>query len=336
VKKARLADIARAAKVGSATVERVLNGRGNVAPETAEKVVLAARKLGSERRLPERYRGLIRVEVVMVRPDTPFFARLNGAFARIAATLDPSVVVHRTFLDENDPLGVARHIADPGFRRSGLIIVAPNHPEVRARLREAKAAGVAVVHVVSRIDRDDDPFIGIDNYAAGRTAAYYMAGMLKPRQGSLVALCHSGAYQAHRERIGGFSDYLAENPDPNHMFALVMLGLDERLRSAELFEDALRTYPDVIGIYNAGAGNAGVASVLERHRPDKRIMWIGHELTDNTRRWLQSGLIDIVLDQAPEVQARRALDTVLNRVGFVDFEVSTEPVRFLTISRQNL
>jgi LacI family transcriptional regulator len=164
-----------------------------------------------------------------------------------------------------------------------------------------------------------------------------MTNMLKPLRGTLVALCHSGAYQAHRERIGGFSDYLAENPDRNHIFALVMLGLDERLRSAELFEDALKTYPDVIGIYNSGAANAGIASVLERRgKGSGRIMWIGHELTDNTRRWLQTGLIDIVLDQAPEVQARRALDTVLNRIGFVDFEVSSEPVRFLTISRQNL
>src|SRR5262249_56463341 len=108
-----------------------------------------------------------------------FSAGLTGACGGRAAPLDPSVVVHRTFLDENDPLGVARHIANPGFRRSGLIIVAPNHPEVRARLREAKAAGMAVVHIVSRIDRDDEPFVGIDNYAAGPTAAYYMSHMLK-------------------------------------------------------------------------------------------------------------------------------------------------------------
>jgi LacI family transcriptional regulator len=271
----------------------------------------------------------------MVRPDTPFFARLSAAFQRIAATLDPSIVVHRTLLDENDPPAVARRIADPGFRRSGLIIVAPNHPEVRARLAEAKAIGTAVVHITSRIDADDQPFIGIDNYAAGRTAAYYMASMVK-RRGSLVALCHSGAYLAHRERIAGFSDYLAENPNPQLHFALVMLGLDNHLRSAELFEDALKATPDIVGIYNAGGADTGVASVLEKRRRDERIMWIGHELTDDTRRWLQTGLMDIVLDQAPEVQARRALDTVLNRIGFLDLEVSPEPVPFLTVNRQNL
>jgi LacI family transcriptional regulator len=334
MKKVRLADIASKAKVGTATVERVVNSRGNVSPETVEKVLLAARKLGYDRRLPERYRGIIRIEVIMVRPDAPFFSRLNHAFARISATLDPSILVHRTFLDEKDPLCVARHIANPGFRRSGLIIVAPDHPEVRARLREAKSAGVVVVHIVSR--DDDDPFIGIDNYAAGRTAAFYMANMLKPKSGSLVALCHSSVYQVHKERILGFSDYLSEHLNPAHVFALVMFGMDDRLRSAEVFKDALRTYPDIIGIYNAGGTNSGIASILERSDHDKSIMWIGHELTDNSRRWLKSGLMDIVLDQAPEVQARRAIDTVLRHIGFLDVEISSEPVQFLTINSENL
>jgi LacI family transcriptional regulator len=59
-------------------------------------------------------------------------------------------------------------------------------------------------------------------------------------------------------------------------------------------------------------------------------------LTDDSRQWLKSGLMDIVLDQAPEVQARRALDTVLHRIGFLDVEVSADPVRFLTINAENL
>jgi LacI family transcriptional regulator len=336
MKKVKLADIAREAGVGTATVERVLNSRGNVRPEMVERVVVSARKLGYDRRLPERYHGVIRVEVVMVRPDTPFFARLNQAFARIAAILDSSIVIHRTFLDELDPLSVARHIASPGFRRSGLIIVAPDHAEVKARLREVRAGGIPIVHIVSRIGEGGDAFVGIDNYAAGRTAAYYMAQMLKSRPGSLVALCHSTAYEVHRERVSGFSDYLAEHPNPEHVFTRVMFGFDDRLRSAEVFEEALRGHPDIIGIYNAGGANSGIASVLERGGRGKSIMWIGHELTDNSRRWLKSGLMDIVLDQAPEIQARRAVDTVLRRIGFIDVEVSTEPVRFLTINAENL
>jgi LacI family transcriptional regulator len=38
----------------------------------------------------------------------------------------------------------------------------------------------------------------------------------------------------------------------------------------------------------------------------------------------------------PEIQARRALDTLLSGIGFLDVEISSEPVLFLTITAENL
>ncbi|MGO7697130.1 LacI family DNA-binding transcriptional regulator, partial [Rhizobium leguminosarum] len=50
--KVTLKDVARQAGVGTATVERVLNGRGGVRQETVEKVFLAARRLEYRQSLP--------------------------------------------------------------------------------------------------------------------------------------------------------------------------------------------------------------------------------------------------------------------------------------------
>lgn len=336
MKKATLADIAREAGVGTATVERVLNSRGNVTPATIEKVVQAMRLLGSTRALPQKYSGVLRVEVLMVRRETPFFTRLNEAFIRISESLDPSILLHRTFVDESAPASVAQRIAEPGFRRVGLIIVAPDHPEVRARLAQEREKGVAIVQIVSRIDGSCDAFVGIDNYAAGRTAAMLMARMLRGSSGHLAALCHSGIYDVHRERIRGFSDYLAEHAENSLVFSETLFGFDQDQRSAEILDTALKRDPEIIGLYNAGGANAGVASVLERRKSARPLMWVGHELTDESRLWLRSGLMDIVLDQAPETQARRAIDTILRKIGFISAEVSTEPVRFYTITAENL
>jgi LacI family transcriptional regulator len=336
MKTVRLADFSKEAEVGTATVERVLNARGNVSPVMIDKVIRAARRLGYRQPLPERYHGVLRIEVIMMRRETPFFTRLANAFQRISESLDPCIRLHRTFLDENDPMSVARHVAKPGFRRIGLIIVAPDHFEVRARLREVKEAGQAIVQIVSRIGEQDDVFVGIDNYAAGRTAAQFMTRMLSSRHGRLVALCHSGAYQVHRERIRGFSEYLAKRGHRDHLFSRVLFGFDEDLRSAEMLHDALTDDPGIIGVYNAGGGNEGLAPVLERKAPDKSIMWVGHELTEGSRGWLRSGLMDIVLDQAPEAQARRSVDILLNRLGFISAEVSTEPIRFYTVTSEHI
>jgi len=46
--------------------------------------------------------------------------------------------------------------------------------------------------------------------------------------------------------------------------------------------------------------------------------------------------MDVVLDQAPEAQARRSLDLLLQRLGFISAEVSSEPIRFYTITSENI
>lgn len=338
MKKTRLVDIAAAAGVGLATVERVLNERGSVKPQTAERVLLAAKQLGYKGLIPNLYRGTIRIEVVLVRPESPFFSRLNQAFERIAASLDSSIALHRTFVEEGDPEKFAAYIANRNIRRHGLIVVAVDHPKITESLRAARTAGVEVVQIVSYTGGRDDIFVGIDNYAAGRTAGFYMSRMLGHAKGNVIAICHSWAYQIHKERVRGFSDYLASHNNPALQFSEVMFGLDDDVRSAEALTQALRRDANLVGIYNAGGANLGVGSVLQRYRDreKKDFVWVAHELNDETRRFIASGLMTLVLDQAPETQARRALDTVLSRLKMIDVPVSGEPVPFLTFTAENI
>ncbi len=331
--KVTLKDVAREAGVGTATVERVVNGRGGVRPETVERVFFAARKLNYRHPMPEAHRGLIRIEVILVRPETSFYSRMNQAFERIAALLDKSIVVHRTFARENDPVDFAHYIANPTIRRSALIVVAPDHPEVVKSLRTVAGLGTPVVQIMTR-PAQELPYVGIDNYAAGRTAAYYMSRMLVGRQGSFVALCHSGAYENHKERIRGFSSYLAEH-DGGHLLKQVMFDYDDDINSMELLRGALRDDSEIIGLYTAGGDNRSVASVLKEHAL-RNVFWVGHELSDQARGFLHQGIMSIVLDQAPEIQARRSIDLTLRSLDLIDVEVSPGPVRFLTITPENL
>ncbi|WP_183432676.1 LacI family DNA-binding transcriptional regulator [Mesorhizobium sp. RMAD-H1] len=326
-------DIARQAGVGTATVERVLNGRGGVRPELVEKVLLAARALNYPRKLPDVHRGLLRIEVLMVRPETTFYQRLSRAFERIAATLDPLIVVHRSFVEEMKPEEIARRIVSVDLSRAGLILAVPSHPLIGAALERVDARGLPVVHVVTRASGQVGEFIGIDNYAAGRTAALYTSRMAR-RTGPVVAICHP-IYQVHRDRIRGFSDYFRENPGASG-FEWLGFGGDEEGASADRLWSALQRYPDLAGLYNAGGANSALIDVLRRHPRGRDIFFVGHELTDYTRAALQDGIMDVVLDQAPEAQARRALDLVLRRVGLTDIEPDKTPIRFITITKEGL
>lgn len=326
------ADIAARAGLGTATVERVLNGRGGVRPETVLKVVLAARALDWPGRLPEGHRGILRIEVILVRPETNFFSRLADAFRRIGRTLDRSVQLHVTFMDEADAATLARHIARPALRRAGLIVTAPDLPGIRAALEGVSGQGLPVVQVVNRI-LPGEAFVGIDNAAAGRTAGLMLARLGAVR-GDVLALCHGPSYAVHRDRVRGFSDYLSEHPRPGLLFRRVVFGGDDRQRNAALIHEALRVWPDLAGIYNAGGGNSGVLRALEG--AGREVFVVGHELTDTTRAALASGRAHVIFDQRPEAQARRAVDLMLMRLGLTAEPVDNPPIRFSTITRENL
>ncbi|RVK31061.1 LacI family DNA-binding transcriptional regulator [Sinorhizobium meliloti] len=333
VSKPNYRDIARHAGVGTATVERVLNGRGGVRPELVEKVVVAARALNYPRTLPDAHRGLLRIEVLLVRPETTFYRRLSKAFERIADTLGPLVVVHRSFAEEMKPEEIARRILSADLTRAGLILAVPSSPVISAAVEAVVERGLPVVHVVTRASLDKGEFVGIDNYAAGRTAAHFIARMARA-EGPAVGLCHP-IYQVHRDRIRGFSDYFRDNPGP---IAFEWLGFtrDEEHYSAETLSTALEIYPNLVGLYNAGGANSALIDVLRRHRRGGDVLFVGHELTEYTRAALRGGIMDVVLDQAPEAQAQRALDLILRRIGLTAIEPDYAPICFITITPEGL
>lgn len=326
-------DVAKLAGVGTATVERVLNGRGGVRQELVAKVVLAARQLNYPRVLPEIHRAMLRIDVIMVRPETTFYSRLSKAFERIAATLDPIVVVHRRFAEESNAQEIARYIALPDAPRAGLILAVPNSPLIDVAVKKVIDQGIPVVHIVTRASQDEAEFVGIDNYAAGRSAAHFISRMTRA-QGSVIALCHP-IYQVHQDRIRGFSEYFRDHPGP---IAFKWLGFtrDEELFSVETLHMGLSKFPDLIGLYNAGGANAAVIDVMSRQERGKEILFVGHELTDYTRKALADGIMDVVLDQAPEAQARRVLDLMLRRIGLTTVDPDQQPIRFITITAENL
>jgi len=333
--KSRLLHVANLAGVGIATVDRVLNERGNVSPNTAEKVIVAARQLGLKRILPCSYHGTLRIEVLLTRPELPLIKRMNQQFADLATTLDRSVIVQRHILKDDDPHQFARHLL--GCKAQGVILYGREDEQVREAITTISAAGKVVVTVISDL-RESARFAyaGIDHYAAGRTAGFFMSRMAA-RSGSVVILCNHHKYQGHAERIRGLKDALQE---AGRQIAVsdVLEGRDEGARSESLLVSALGARTDIVGIYNAGAANLAVERAIRKSALVDPI-FIGHELTENTERMLRQGTMTLTIDQNPERQARNAVHVILNRHGYpgpLAREHKSDPVPFTIYTRENL
>ena len=320
----RLNDVAKLAGVGKATVDRVLNERGNVSEKTAEKVLKAARRLSLTRVLPTSHHRLLRIEVLLARPELPLIGRMKFEFERLAEQIDRSVIIQRTTLPTEDPKHLAAHIRETPC--DAVVVYTQEHPDVHAAIADARQRGIPVVTMISDLPRSQRlAYAGTDHYSAGRTAGFFMARMLRDR-GPLIVLCNHFGFHCHGDRVHGFRDAL-EAYAPRLTVTEIIEGGDDSTKSERLLFRAFRKHRDTVGFYNVGAANDAAGAALRAGLLSQPPIFIGHELTHETRPMLRDGTMTIAIDQNPEHQARFAVDVLLHHFGFTETETMCVPYR---------
>jgi len=334
---ARFVEIAEAAQVSTATVNRVLNERGSVAPATRAKVIAAAKQLGVPRALPDPRHGLTRLDVILARSPTPFFRRLDLALQRSMEMLDRRIVVHRDVVPEDDDAQIVQALLRPRQRRDGLIVAVHDTPRVREALLAVMAQRVPVVTLMSDIGAIPRlHFAGIDNLQAGRTAGHFI-GRLARRGGRVLVLSNSLAYRAHVDRTEGCRAVLAERY-PSLVCGSVVECFDDPDRSYRAVAEALLSPANapLVGLYHSGAGSAGIAAALERAGRQGDVVWVGHELSDEHRELLARGTMDLAIDQDPDGQVLSAMQHLLHACGYLDRAPAAGPNEFRLFCAENL
>ncbi|WP_457853023.1 hypothetical protein [Sinorhizobium medicae] len=84
------------------------------------------------------------------------------------------------------------------------------------------------------------------------------------------------------------------------------------------------------GIYNAGASDAAVERAISTMNRQLAPVLVGHDLTENAARMLQNGVMAVVIDQNPDLQAQKALRILAARFG-ISNEAQESPIVPFTI-----
>ncbi|PZF80875.1 LacI family DNA-binding transcriptional regulator [Jiangella anatolica] len=203
-----ISDVARAAGVSPATVSRVLNGVGTVAPELADRVRKAA---ADTRYVPNSNGRALRRRVsdvwavIVSDVQNPFFTGVVAAIERVAVDRGFSVVLCNS--DEQVAreseylrLAAAQHLA-------GLVIAVAS--EVESDLRTA--ADIPAVVIDRRVHDHLGDSVMVDNRLAGRLAADHLL-----EQGFRRIACITGPSDVSttEDRLAGFRARLSEAGAP--------------------------------------------------------------------------------------------------------------------------
>ena len=338
--KTTLQDVAREAGVSLATVDRVLNGRAGVHVRTVEKVQSAVDRLNYQ---PDRMASRLargrayRFEVILPVGSNEFMRVLEAEFRATAERyVQERVLLNVTLVDVFDGDALAVALEGLPIDVDGVAVVALDHPAVAEAINTLADRGIAVVTLVSDLPGTRRAhFVGIDNSAAGRTAASLLGRFVGGRKGKVGLIAGSLALRDHIERQYGFEQIVArEYP---HLDVLpVREGRDEDDRVRRVAEALISEHDDLVGIYNVGAGTSGVVAALEQSGHLNDIVFVAHELTAMNRRHLIRGSIDAVINQDPGHMARSAARILLAMREGMEIVPGQERIKIDIFIRDNV
>lgn len=315
-RRATLNEIVEASGLSRATVDRVINNRPGVHPRTRDLVVRVVAELEKTA-----------ADASPPSPAAPVTSRYfqfciqgNDAFAdEFEATLASSTEILRS---RGCKLGVARfaayedqklsdYLANIGEKCDGVAISARNTEMVCNRLRALKRRQIPVVSFTTDIDADARHcYVGIDNRAAGQTAAFLLGSHLKHLPVANVALVVNGAsYRSHEDREIGCRALLRQRHPQINLFEIVK-GEDDAEETYQALCEALSGLSDVSALYDLSADNRSLAKAIQ-DCGRSNLLYIAHELNPASSNLLKDEVINYLIAQHIPTLLSTVVDALL-------------------------
>ncbi|HEV7575212.1 MAG TPA: LacI family DNA-binding transcriptional regulator, partial [Caldimonas sp.] len=297
-----IAEIARIAGVGTATVDRVLNRRPGVNADTVQRVLHAVSELGAPQQPGRPRRGEnFRFAFVLPAEESPFIGLVDRQFAQSAPDFRHghiTEVTHR--IEAGDPARFAAELAQVDSCQ-GIALLAPDLPPIKLAINELVRSGVHVVTLFSDVAGSmRSTSVGADNRAAGRTAGLLLARMAQSDgRDTLLLASQATRLSAEIERRIGFAQVLEERFPKLRMLRVPDLPASDAAarRALARFLQKGVDPARVAGLYNVGSGSVGMARALADAELADAVAVVAHDLTDQHRALLSSGGFSYLLTQ---------------------------------------
>jgi LacI family transcriptional regulator len=312
-------EIARQAGLSEATVDRVLNARGGVRESTVQEVHRAIADLHRQRSQVRLTGRSFFLDLVVDAPQR-FSAAVRAALEQQLPLVRPATFRARFHLTDAAPVGRLVSTLDGIARRGsqGVVLKAPDDPLVVAAVERLAEAGIPVVTLVTDLPTSRRlAYVGLDNRAAGATAAYLLDQWLGDDDGAVLVTRGTGTFRGEDDREMGFRGTVRGlRPGRRQVDLVDATGDDDGLR--RLVGAVLAADPGIRAVYSmyAAGGNAATAAAFsDAGRPCRGF--VAHDLDQENLALLRSGQLSAVLHHDLGLDVRRACHVFLQAHGAV-------------------
>ena len=309
---ATIKEIADLAGVSRGTVDRVLNKRGSVNPQTAEKILEIAQALDYK---PNRA-GLVlaaqkknlKLGVILFGEGNPFFDEvIDGIHHKEEdlACYNCTISIKRVAVDTEEQIRAIDEFVAEGV--NGIAISPTNDARLASKINELCDMDIPVVSLNTDITNCKRiAFVGSNYYQSGATAAGLMRLIAKGEDVNVGIIAGSSEVLCHTERIAGFKHAIEKY---NHIKVVeTIMNHDDDFVSYDMTSQLLKSHPEINALFFAAGGvYGGCRSVLAQDRA-KDMTIITFDQVESTKEMIQKDVISATICQEPFVQGSKPLD----------------------------
>jgi LacI family transcriptional regulator len=314
-KRLTVKEIAERIGISVATVDRVLNNRGNVKLDTYKKVMEKVKELDYT---PNKSASFLsrknELSIAIVIPELPdyFWSQVEkGVRSAFEEFRDYGLrvqVFQSEKYDVEKQKNTLKQIIESG--EFDAIALAPNDSQ---DMIDVIDRGIDSGMTICTFNNDSPLskrlfYVGCDYRIAGRLAADVLCKLVGTK--GKVGLITSDLTFQMQQKITGFREVIADYKQIEMMGPLKLV--QEEYNSLATFE---AYFNQVDGIYVSSAKLHIIAKHLEQVNLTKRIALIGHDITEEIYKYLKKGTVSATICQDPHTQGYLTVKTLFDHLA---------------------
>ncbi|WP_455715243.1 LacI family DNA-binding transcriptional regulator [Anaerosporobacter sp.] len=303
--------IAEACNISRGTVDRVLNNRGKVKPETEKLIKETAKRLGyvpnpAGKALAAQKKNHV-IGILLISEGNRFFDEVIAGIERAEQEIKSYGVgiLLRTMrgyqierqLDLIDEMKDQIHF---------LILNPMNDERIAKKIDELTEEGIEVLTINTDIeDSKRISHIGCNYQRSGETAAGLL-GLITGGVSKIGIATGTPMLSGHNQRISGFYTICKEKYPDMEIVDIIETNDDDTC-AYENAKEMLSKYTDMTALYIVAAGTVGVCKAVKEAGLVDKITIIASDLIPETRELIEEGIIKATICQQPFTQGYKAV-----------------------------